>query len=654
MRTKKKNHFNFLAFLSLFLLLPTFGNAQVKPIKKNTLSIIKPKIDIDYELSNPNCIENTEKVYSTQLFVCQSGNNCREGLGFANGKIRFPSNKLKSDFDFTWQTKRTDIDGVIWQVSKELFGCHDLNNPAGLLKQGNSKSVKTWEGMKGSFNIDFGKAITFVKTPVEFQLQKTDKHKIVKLKEPKVKPKLKAKPDIQKIQSIIEYYYVRIIPTKDGQPLNGSSNVVILQFDDLPADESEFEWINPPKRYYPDVYGAAIVEFTPIGFPTKPWGTMNVLGFDEDLYNNAPLGLPSKEQKRAIYQAYIDQQRQIIPEPYKGEGSESWLSQLWDAVNSAVNWVSESYEKAKKALVDTVGDILNAIPLVECAEKCRSLLKGGLEYGLTTLGIPPSLPNANELLDEGLEYIAKEASNQMGCGDVCVDEITEKMKEMGETLNKNNRDRIANAEEAHEHGVEPVVVPQWVKVEPAKEGSLQPPKLIVEVNRRDILYIKDQEEADLNAYFLRVSFRCTNNNYKAGQIVRVPVNANIKDGYLVNYKEVDLKLPQNPVSPLWASKLIHIPEMHQGEKVRIPILLTDTPYLFPGHLDLIRAEGGLIFTDDWAKMYMDGDLTITLEVVGKIIDSGWNEAYTTIFKTEMEYKLPNSYAGQYRQQKRIQ
>jgi len=135
----------------------------------------------------------------------------------------------------------------------------------------------------------------------------------------------------------------------------------------------------------------------------------------------------------------------------------------------------------------------------------------------------------------------------------------------------------------------------------------------------------------------------------------VPVNTIYKDGLAVGYDTEKLKLTQRPVASLWASKLIPIPPIKTGTTLTIPIIPSEAGYLFPGHLDLIRARGGHIFDDDWSQMYMDGDLTITVEIVGKDIEAiSWNEVFHTIDGVEMKTTLPNQYDGGYLKRRRIQ
>ena len=41
-----------------------------------------------------------------------------------------------------------------------------------------------------------------------------------------------------------------------------------------------------------------------------------------------------------------------------------------------------------------------------CNDECKALLTAGLDYGLTTIGLPPDIPNFDQLVELGKGHVA--------------------------------------------------------------------------------------------------------------------------------------------------------------------------------------------------------------------------------------------------------
>ncbi len=86
--------------------------------------------------------------------------------------------------------------------------------------------------------------------------------------------------------------------------------------------------------------------------------------------------------------------------------NKSWQQELWDVVSATLNMASSAYMQAKNAAVNTLASGLNKLPGVNCQGACKETLMTGLNMALAYCGIPPSLPNINELYNKGLDYMA--------------------------------------------------------------------------------------------------------------------------------------------------------------------------------------------------------------------------------------------------------
>lgn len=89
---------------------------------------------------------------------------------------------------------------------------------------------------------------------------------------------------------------------------------------------------------------------------------------------------------------------------------DGWLDKVGSAVGSVfsafediVNWLSETWDDLKNRLINTV-----CFNDAECAKYAMPVLNTGLTY----LGIPPELPNFNELTSMGADYLASYVASQ--------------------------------------------------------------------------------------------------------------------------------------------------------------------------------------------------------------------------------------------------
>ena len=122
------------------------------------------------------------------------------------------------------------------------------------------------------------------------------------------------------------------------------------------------------------------------------------------------------------------------------EADKSWWEELWDGivnffsdlvnvVKGIVNWVSNAYNSVKTGLISFVASNFPGIP-----DSWRAGLKAALELlvnsGLAAMGIPPSLPNFDELTSMSIDYMAGVAMTQAGIpGGPATDALLDKTKE---------------------------------------------------------------------------------------------------------------------------------------------------------------------------------------------------------------------------------
>jgi len=94
--------------------------------------------------------------------------------------------------------------------------------------------------------------------------------------------------------------------------------------------------------------------------------------------------------------------------------SDSWLDDVGDALGDAadfvedsVNWVSNGWKDIKAFAIDAVADQIPG-----CAAACRMGLAAGLDAGLAAMGVPPSIPNFDQLAQAGKGYLVQTLAEQ--------------------------------------------------------------------------------------------------------------------------------------------------------------------------------------------------------------------------------------------------
>jgi hypothetical protein len=123
-----------------------------------------------------------------------------------------------------------------------------------------------------------------------------------------------------------------------------------------------------------------------------------------------------------------------------GEGG--WWDDLSDAVGSLITGVIDGigflvdsaakvYASIKAAVLKVITAVITAVPGVStlCGSPavppgaCEAAIKYGLEAAMTSVGLPPSLPNWNQVKQGAVDYAAAELASQTGLPPVVADVI---------------------------------------------------------------------------------------------------------------------------------------------------------------------------------------------------------------------------------------
>ena len=256
-------------------------------------------------------------------------------------------------------------------------------------------------------------------------------------------PGLIASGDVGKLPSTGEFD-ISFTPPALESPGGGQPSARPARSDGVPTGRTGFPIVLlllPPNRFYVRIVGID-VNGNPCGAPsnsvsidwTPPAGFEGKFPSAEEVRRqaeeaakkaaaNAPvrLSLAFEPFRAAASDAHY---RYVVTRDFmmwkKGQKiklepkSDNWLDDVGDAlgdvgdfIGDSANWVSHAWNDVKAFAVDTVADRLPG-----CDDKCRMALAAGLEAGLAAMGVPPSIPNFDQLSQAGKGYLVQTLAEQ--------------------------------------------------------------------------------------------------------------------------------------------------------------------------------------------------------------------------------------------------
>lgn len=355
-------------------------------------------------------------------------------------------------YDFSWDlSKIAGAEAVRWQIATQPFpasGDTQVNfNPPGLLTQGEDS------GKFGSFHGTY-KALLKNSRPASL--------------------------------------YVRVLPLSriGANTLTGRiSNTIRIYYGDRKPEGHAVPLSPLPVTVTPNLYDIRLVGFTPPDFydPNR-WGCVTVTGF--------------KDKTPSLMKLQWKIGKMYCPPPYRGMGRNidsfgDFVTWAADGIESAFDWVTGTYNGLKSTIVNTVLSVTHACEIVGVAGKgaegaCNVVVNAAADAGMAALGIPPSLPDFNKLVDQGLDgavaFAADAIASQTGvpCSSECRKLMKKGLTTAADTLKSSPYSPSCGVskEEAHRHGSEPWCPPFFVITKPAPGAIDVPPMAQVQVVRR--------------------------------------------------------------------------------------------------------------------------------------------------------------------------
>ncbi|HRX42012.1 MAG TPA: hypothetical protein P5315_04485 [Clostridia bacterium] len=239
-------------------------------------------------------------------------------------------------------------------------------------------------------------------------------------------------------------YYVRAVALSDG-PVAGTvkdsySKSVLLNYGEV---DSQFEFIPPPEVIYLDagIPDLRLLEYHHHYDADPEWmyyfEVVRQPTYSEyyalmpSMFVNNPNGLVEGMTPGTV----------IYTKP-KEEDDGGWWDKVKDAISdvfgsiknfvaSVTNWVSSAYADLKSGMIAFVAENMPLVP-DEFRDDLKKALETMVDSGLASMGIPPELPNFDQLTSMGADYLAATALQQAG---IPANEWTKDMvKDLGEGI----------------------------------------------------------------------------------------------------------------------------------------------------------------------------------------------------------------------------
>lgn len=333
-------------------------------------------------------------------------------------------------------------------------------------------------------------------------------------------------------------FYIRMVPLDANQnPLAKISNEITIK-------ENYFEWkAPPPQEYLANDYTITAVKFVPVHYPEPNYACCSIVAG----YNGNPTDPLVKS-----FQAAFPIGSTLCPEPPKDK---AWYEKAFDdvtgfvekSINGAANFYNETKEYLKKKFKEfscNANGSINVVNPVSKAQElagpevCEYISGAAFDYGMMAVGLPPTLPNVDDL--------SKMAEGQIV--DVACDKIE---METGLPLPEEAREKIRK--EFHDNVVAQsnngLINTGFMRARPHPQGQFQTAYLQIEITR-------------------------TGNNYKKQGLVGFAISdittRTIEDWNAAEKKKVPVGLKGN----LFASTSCTVPYLDQvGDKTTVYVVL---------------------------------------------------------------------------------
>jgi len=543
--------------------------------------------------------------------------------------------------EFTWHTSIPNNPTALFQLTTFPVAAQYDANPPGLIYSQLVYGDSTNTSSTGTFKVDFA------------NLKKAMANAILKQASPNLVINQAASPSANlwfntqlgwsdslyaspayQVSHLPKIYYGRIIPMNGDQPSGPISNVVTIAYHPM-GPQPTIQLINDVP---PGIYTLKIVSYNPPIPPVLYWGCVDIVGIDPNSISwEGTIG-------QQMYQEFLNAMiyhYAYCPTPYQGEPEKPWYEQMWDAISDGVSWLAKAYESIKDAVVTLAADAINLlhIPGLQCDDTCKALLKDGLDTGLAALGIPPSLPDLNQLSEDGLNYLVSEAASQFGapCDPDCVNALSDQFHSLKDQVQAQEVQSYGDTATAHDHGVNPLPIPSGVTVVPDPNDGWQMASLTLSISRsaNSGQYTPD----DLKKYNYRIQLIANaHNDWMVGKTIPVYLSLCSNDAGAWPCDERDDLVTDTLTGQLFTGA-INMPDLQPGEhKDDVKMLLMPTRWWYKDHHDY--SQNVWSWADDWPYLYENTQVDFSVIAYATGVQLGGPYDFTISEDDLLNYQVP--------------
>ena len=400
--------------------------------------------------------------------------------------------------------------------------------------------------------------------------------------------------------------HIRFLPALESSVYQDVSNTALMHYDTPYAPPD-----GPPlASEYPSMYEIEILKDTYKPPQYEIWNRWACVIVDED-----PSGKYSPGQE-------------VCPISYVECGVNVDCKGFWDVLGAGWDFVVNLISDFKGEIS---GKIAETIPGCSESAACRSVIKKGVDYGAFAIsGIPPDLPNFNELAAQGAaEFIVGGLAGISGeeityiCGDSCKHEIAAQLQPYIEQA-KSYYSQPGCMDMGAHYGMFPFCFPPPMKVHPVKGAYDYPAFVMVRVTRKDS---PDSVNADPDITQGKIQLVVNGigkNDQRIGYFGK-------KCYYTDNIPQSGIEDPdrpdaaanfwffdfgENPMEePLYHQESIPIPWLNPGESIDMPVNLKQIGYF---------VEPNCVQTVKNQYLFFRGTSHLTAEEYCFSSDSSWS------------------------------
>jgi LysM repeat protein len=417
-------------------------------------------------------------------------------------------------------------------------------------------------------------------------------------------------------------FYIRIIPKGNGQVICSPSNTVTLTF--VQDTSHPLNTPIPPVPGAPAPFTAKIASISPYQYADQ---------------NYAHCVVVTNVTAPSLFPYQVGQE--LCPKAFKG-GSPSLIDQgnilatIWNYASSLWDLLSGIYDGFKSDIIKAACTTLPAqahlnlpsLAVTACQEAVGGAVNAGLEY----LGLPPSIPNSQQLVNiakgDLVALVAQNFEDETGlpCDDSCQALLQQGMDKVIQAIQQSAAQATScpNIDQAHAEGFEPLCLPSNIQTAPDPKGQVQPFVVNVQVTRNP--GVSDNDLKNVNCV-LNVDVNGTN-NYWVG---KAP-NLFDKSGNPIPGQQLNGKLFYSLTQPF--------PRGTQNGTFAIPLqpysgVSPNWVWLYPGHDPWFDSGGVLPYQrDDWIYLYNGAAATATVNG-----SCSWTNLQPS------QYQIPTSFQG---------